>query len=364
MNNNIYAVTVPSTGKMISVSVADASSAEFPSRKLTEIGGEFPVWSGDGTKIHYSLGAAHFVYDLNRADALEDSLKMAKKMADLKALTDTAKKAPTDSTKKSMAKKEDPKYTPEETWEKVYYKKDIPQSVILLKGARIITMRGNEVMAKGDVLVVNNRIKSVAKSIATPKGAKVIDVSGKTIVPGFVDVHSHMWPSWGIHKNQVWIYAANLAYGVTTTRDPQTATTDVLTYSDMVEAGMMEGPRVYSTGPGVGYWAYNVKDSAQAESILKQYSKYYNTQYIKMYLTGNRQARQWIINAAKNQKLMPTTEGGLDFKLNMTNLLDGYPGHEHSIPIFPLYKDVTKVTADAKMAVTPTLLVSYGGPWA
>ena len=61
---------------------------------------------------------------------------------------------------------------------------------------------------------------------------------------------------------------------------------------------------------------------------------------------------------------MPTTEGGLDFKLNMTNLLDGYPGHEHSIPIFPLYKDVTKVIADAKMAVTPTLLVSYGGPWA
>ena len=364
VNNNIYAVTIPSTGKMISISVADASSAEFPSIKLTEIGGEFPVWSSDGNKIHYSLGAAHFVYDLNRAEALEDSLKMAKKMADLKALTDTAKKAATDSSKKSMAKKEDPEYSPEETWVKVYYKKDIPQSVILLRGARIITMKGNEVFAKGDVLVVNNRIKSVAKSIAAPKGAKVIDVSGKTIVPGFVDVHSHMWPSWGIHKNQVWIYAANLAYGVTTTRDPQTATTDVLTYADMVEAGMMEGPRVYSTGPGVGFWSYNVKDSAQAESILKQYSKYYNTQYIKMYLTGNRQTRQWIINAAKNQKLMPTTEGGLDFKLNMTNLLDGYPGHEHSIPIFPLYKDVTKVTADAKMAVTPTLLVSYGGPWA
>ncbi len=364
VNNNIYAVTIPSTGKMISISVADASSAEFPSKKLTEIGGEFPVWSSDGNKIHYSLGAAHFIYDLNKAEALEDSLKMAKKTADLKALTDTAKNAATDSTKKAMAKKEDVKYTPDETWVKVYYKKDIPQSVILLRGARIITMKGNEVFAKGDVLVVNNRIKTVAKSIAAPKGAKVIDVSGKTIVPGFVDVHSHMWPSWGIHKNQVWIYAANLAYGVTTTRDPQTATTDVLTYSDMVEAGMIEGPRVYSTGPGVGYWSYNVKDSAQAESILKQYSKYYNTQYIKMYLTGNRQTRQWIINAAKNQKLMPTTEGGLDFKLNMTNLLDGYPGHEHSIPIFPLYKDVTKVTADAKMAVTPTLLVSYGGPWA
>lgn len=356
VNNNIYAVTIPSTGKTISISVADASSAEFPSKKLTEIGGEFPVWSADGNAIHYSLGAAHFVYDLDIAKAFDDSVKAAKKQAEQKALTDT--------TKKADSKKEEVGYKPSETWVKVYYQKDIPQSAIVLKGARIITMKGDEVISRGDVLIENNRIKAVGKNVKAPAKAKVIDVSGKTIIPGFVDVHSHMWPSWGIHKNQVWIYAANLAYGVTTTRDPQTATTDVLTYADMVEAGQMVGPRVYSTGPGVGYWSYNIKDSAQAESVLKQYSKYFNTQYIKMYLTGNRQARQWIINAAKNQKLMPTTEGGLDYKLNVTNLLDGYPGHEHAIPIFPLYKDLTKTIADAKMIVTPTLLVSYGGPWA
>jgi hypothetical protein len=61
---------------------------------------------------------------------------------------------------------------------------------------------------------------------------------------------------------------------------------------------------------------------------------------------------------------MPTTEGGLNYKLNMTNLLDGYPGHEHAIPIYPLHDDVIKAIADAKMCVTPTLLVSYGGPFA
>ena len=364
VNNTLYAVTIPQTGKMVAISVADATGAEFPSRQLTQLGGEFPAWAADGKKVHFSLGAAHFVYDLERAAALEDSLKSAKKLTELLAAKDTAKKAVADTSKQALAKKEEPKYTPEETWVRVYYPKDNPGSTLLLKGARLITMRGDEIIERGDVLVEKNRIKSIGKNIAAPKGAKVIDVSGKTIIPGFVDVHAHMWPSWGIHKNEVWIYAANLAYGVTTTRDPQTATTDVLTYADMVEAGQMVGPRVYSTGPGVGYWAYNVKDSAQAENILKQYSKYFNTQYIKMYLTGNRQSRQWIIHAAKNQKLMPTTEGGLDFKLNMTNLLDGYPGHEHSIPIFPLYKDVTKVIADAKMAVTPTLLVSYGGPWA
>ena len=68
--------------------------------------------------------------------------------------------------------------------------------------------------------------------------------------------------------------------------------------------------------------------------------------------------------AAKELKLMPTTEGGLDFKQNMVNMMDGYPGHEHSFPIYPIYEDVIKTAAKSQMAITPTLLVSYGGPWA
>ncbi|MDH5598221.1 MAG: amidohydrolase family protein, partial [Cyclobacteriaceae bacterium] len=226
-------------------------------------------------------------------------------------------------------------------------------------------MKGDEIIEKGDILIENNRIKAVgASGTLSADGAETKDMSGKTIIPGFVDTHAHMWPNWGLHKNNIWIYAANLAYGVTTTRDPQTATTDVLTYADMVESGMMAGPRVYSTGPGVGFWAYRIKDQEHANKILKQYSEYYNTKTIKMYLVGNRQHRQMIIQAAREQKLMPTTEGGLDFKLNMTQLIDGYPGHEHALPIYPIYDDVLKVVAASGMAYTPTLLVSYGGPWA
>ena len=374
--NELYVITIPKAGKMVNISVADPENAQFPARKLTELGGEFPFWQADGRRVHWSLGNTHFVYDLDRAEKFEDSVKEAKKAEDkrradsLGLAGDTMKAnrvlAKIDSLKKDIKPKEEPAYKAVETEVKVYYNKDMPGGSILLKGARIITMRGDEIIENGDLLVEKNRIKAIGKSgsLTVPAGAVVIDAGGKTIIPGFVDTHSHMWPQWGIHKNQVWIYAANLAYGVTTTRDPQTATTDVLTYGDMVNAGMMEGPRVYSTGPGVGYWGYNVKDSAQAERILLQYSKYYHTNYIKMYITGNRQQRQWIIMAANRQQLLPTTEGALDFKFNMENLLDGYPGHEHAIPVYPLYKDVIKTIADAKMTVTPTLLVAYGGPWA
>ncbi|MCA6380046.1 MAG: PD40 domain-containing protein [Cytophagales bacterium] len=371
VNNDIYVVTIPKTGgDTPKISVAEADKAQFPSRKITKIGGEFASWSSNAKTVYFTLGNAFFTYNLDSAKVKEDALKK-KKAAEEKAKELEEAKGDKKDDKKDEKKDEglpagQAGYKPTEVRIKVTVQKDVPQAKILLQNARIVTMKGDEVIESGDVLIENARIKQVgaAGSIAVDGSVQKMDLKGKTIVPGFVDTHSHMWPAWGIHKNQVWMYAANLAYGVTTTRDPQTATTDVLTYGDMVETGQIIGPRIYSTGPGVGFWAYNIKDFDQAKDILKQYSEYYNTKTIKMYLTGNRQHRQWIIQAAKEQSLMPTTEGGLDFKLNMTNLIDGYPGHEHALPIYPLYKDVATSIAEAKMTYTPTLLVAYGGPWA
>lgn len=360
INNDIYSVIIPMIGKTPSISVAKPEKAAFPATKLTVIGGEFPAWSNDSKRVHWSLGASHFEYDLLKGKAFRDSLDLVKKNEK------EAKSKKSDSTKVKDKKTDKPVFKADEYKVKVFYKRAIPKGITVLKGGRIITMNGTEVIENGDILIENNRIKNigVSGSFGIPDDAKIIDVSGKTLTPGFVDTHAHMWPNWGIHKNQVWIYSANLAYGVTTTRDPQTATTDVLTYADMVESGMIHGPRIYSTGPGVGFWAYNIMSLEHAKDILKQYSEYYNTKTIKSYIVGNRQQRQWLIMAAKELKLMPTTEGGLDFKQNMVNMIDGNPGHEHSFPIYPIYKDVITVAAQSQMAITPTLLVSYGGPWA
>lgn len=361
INNDLYTVLIPKIGATPNISVADADKASFPAEKLTVLGGEFAQWSDNSKKVYWSLGASHFAYDLDRAKAYKDSVA---DVAKAKALA--AKDAPKDAEKKEKKEEKDPGYRAEELQIKAYYNRAIPQGYTLLQGGRLVTMEGDQVVERGDVLIHNNRIAQIGASgtLEVPQGTKIIDVQGKTLTPGFVDTHAHMWPQWGVHKNQVWIYSANLAYGVTTTRDPQTATTDVLTYADMVDAGMIHGPRVYSTGPGVGYWGYNIKSLEHAKDVLKQYSTYYQTKTIKMYLVGNRQQRQWIIMAAKELELMPTTEGGLDFKQNMVNMLDGYPGHEHSLPIYPIYRDVVTTAAESKMAITPTLLVSYGGPWA
>jgi hypothetical protein len=154
----------------------------------------------------------------------------------------------------------------------------------------------------------------------------------------------------------------NLAYGVTTARDPQTGATDVLSYEDEVRSGNVLGPRIYSTGPGVFSYS-GVRDLESARRVLKRYSDYYDTKTIKEYQTGNRETRQWVIQAANELKLMPTTEGGLDYAMNITEAIDGYSGHEHTIPTYPLHSDVIKLLVESGISYTPTLLVSYGGPW-
>ena len=98
--------------------------------------------------------------------------------------------------------------------------------------------------------------------------------------------------------------------------------------------------------------------------MLKRYAEYYDTKTIKEYQTGNREVRQWVIQAANELKLMPTTEGGLDIKMNMTEAIDGFSGHEHTIPTYPLQSDVIRLLAESGITYTPTLIVSYGAPWA
>ena len=132
---------------------------------------------------------------------------------------------------------------------------------------------------------------------------------------------------------------------------------------DRQRAGQVPHQEAARTGPGIGGTA-GIRNLDDARFLLRRYSDYYDTKTFKMYLSGNRQQRQWLIMAARELNLMPTTEGSLNIKQNLTETLDGYPGLEHSIPIFPVYDDYVRLFAETGRVYTPTLLVQYGGPWA
>ncbi len=366
---DMYVVTIPRTGATApTVSVAAPANAVVPVRKLNQIGGEFPAWSGDGHRVYWGLANAVWTYDLDRGAQVDDSLAVdAKRIALLRA--DTTKKdslARADSLAKAdTTKKVKPGYQPAEQRIVIAATRDRPKGVVVLRGGKAITMRGHEIIENADIVVQDDRIVAIGArgSVTIPAGARIIDVSGKVVMPGMVDTHYHpQWLTPGIHNTQTWQYLATLAYGTTTTRDPQTATTDFLSYGDRVATGEMIGPRIYTTGPGV-FSAEAVRDLDHAREVMKRYATYYDTKTLKMYMSGNRQQRQWIIQAAKELGIMPTTEGGLDQKLNMTHGIDGYPGIEHTLPITPKYRDLFEWYAATGTTNSPTLIVEYGGPF-
>jgi Tol biopolymer transport system component len=368
---DFYLVTVPQIGATApTVSVAAPAAAPVPVKKLNTIGGEFGSWAADGRKVHWSLANALFTYDLDRAKVVEDSLKAedkrkaARRADTTKSVKDSIARA--DSiTKADTTKQTPPGYKPAEVRVNVAAARDLPKGVVVFRGAKAITMKGKEIIENADIVVTNQRITAIGArgSVTVPGGAKIIDVSGKVITPGWVDTHYHpQWLTPNVHNSQTWQYLATLAYGTTTTRDPQTATTDFLSYSDRVESGEMIGPRIYTTGPGV-FSGEPVRDLDHAREILTRYAKYYDTKTLKMYMSGNRQQRQWIIMAAKELGIMPTTEGGLDQKLNITHGVDGYPGIEHTLPITPKFDDLFEWYKGTQVTNSPTLIVEYGGPF-
>ena len=242
--------------------------------------------------------------------------------------------------------------------------RDVPHGTLVLRGATAITMRGDEVIANADIVIVDNRITSIGRQgdVKIPAGAVIRDVHGKFIVPGFIDTHDH-WAEVrrGVLDQQNWSYLTDLAYGKTAGLDPSPLSIDMLAYQDMLNAGMSLGPRVYSTGPAI--FSFNEFTSLQqVTDVLSRYVNDFRTGNLKEYRTGNRRTREWVVMAANALGLQPTTEGALDMKLDLTQIMDGFPGNEHSLVAAPLYKDVIQLLVQTRVSYTLTLQISHGGP--
>jgi imidazolonepropionase-like amidohydrolase len=247
---------------------------------------------------------------------------------------------------------------------------DKPTGTIALVGARIVAMSSapnRGVIERGTIVVEGNRIAAIgpAGSVPVPAGAKRIDVAGKTIIPGIIDAHAHVrGEDNGILAEQAWPLAANLAYGVTTSHDPSNDTATVFTKSEMQRAGLLLGPRLYSTGT-ILYGAETpfkaVVESYEDAKMHIRRMKAAGAISVKSYNQQRRDTRQMILKAARELGLMVVPEGGSLYYQNVTMITDGHTGVEHSLPVPRLYKDIVTLFSKTKVGYTPTLIVAYGG---
>ena len=369
--NQLYLIALPHVGGP--PPTVNVMAPSMPVKQLTDIGADYFDWADDGETITWAVGASFFRMPMDKV-SFEPEKPKANKPADNNENEDAAAEheddngpdADDDDAVDADAEEVETPALYEEFPVVIEVPRHTPQGTIVLRGATVVTMRGEEVIKKADVIVKDNRIVHVGSegSRAVPDGARIFDVSGKYIVPGFVDTHAH-WTEIrrGVLDTQNWSFLANLAYGVTAGLDVQTSTNDMFAYEDLVDAGIILGLRAHSTGPGV--FSNNAfKSVDEVKKVLKKYRDYYGTHNIKAYLTGNRKVREWVVEASKELEMMPTTEGALDIKLDMTHAIDGMAGSEHAMPIVPLFDDVVQLFAQSQTSYTPTLLVLYGGPWA
>jgi imidazolonepropionase-like amidohydrolase/Tol biopolymer transport system component len=337
--HKVYVCAMPMPGKEVEVS-KDASG--YPVAQLARDAGVSLHWSADSKNVHWTLGDEYFTSAINQ------------RFAFLEGAPDSLPAIDTAGVHIGLK-----------------LESDAPKGTIIFENARIITMENEEVIENGVLVVTDNQIQFVgtknqfdASKIKTST-AKRIDCTGKTIMPGIIDVHAHSGNfRFGLNPQKQWEYYANLAFGVTTSHDPSTNSEMVFSNAEMIKAGRLIGPRLFSTGTilygAEGDFKAPVNSLEDARSALRR-TKAWGAFSVKSYNQPRRDQRQQVVAAARELKMEVVPEGGSFFAHNMTQVVDGHTGVEHNIPVAPLYNDVITLWSKTKTHNTPTLIVNYGG---
>lgn len=299
--------------------------AELTSSQVSEGAGRYLHWSSE--TLHWSLGSTYSSLDISQPGA-----------------------------------------KPEQFTLDINFQVNRSDKFIAYQNARIIPIVGTPI-EQGTLLVRGNKIVAVGEvtEVQVPANAIVFDVTGKTIVPGFIDTHAH-------HSGHFYSsplpetnasYLANLAFGVTTTHDPSSNTETVFSLAELQRTGKLIGPRIFSTGSVLYGAKSNSYVDIQSLDDARMHLKRLQAQgafSVKSYNQPRREQRQWIMQAAAELGMSVYPEGGATFYNQLTHILDGSTGLEHNLPVAPLYEDVLRLWQGAPhVGYTQTLVVNYAG---
>jgi len=336
---NAYVAPLPQTGGSIALS---KDTKAIPVTPVSADVGSYLHWSADSRALHWMVGSE---YHTRR---LEDTFAF---------LPGAPKKLPAPGSDRGI-----------DLAPRIAL--DRPTGTFAFTHARIVTMKDaasgrEDVIEDGTLLVEGDTIRAVGTNVAIPADATVIDAAGKTIVPGYVDAHAHANHFFGgVIPQQNWAYYANLAFGITTMHDPSATTETVFSQAELVKAGTMVGPRVFSTGT-ILYGAdgdfkavVNSLDDARAHLRRMKANGAFS---VKSYNQPRRDQHQQINQAARELGMLVVEEGGSTLNHNLPMIVDGVTSVEHNLPVAPLYADVINLWKHTDVRNTPTLVVNYGG---
>jgi imidazolonepropionase-like amidohydrolase len=139
----------------------------------------------------------------------------------------------------------------QDDWRKQFLHIDAP--VVLLKNVRIVDGSGGPPAVQQSILISNGRIEAVGPALRAPEGARVVDLAGRTVLPGLVMLHDHLMYFSGRaiwHAQPISYPKLYLAAGVTTVRTAGSEQPEVdRNLKARIDGGHAPGPRIHLTGP-------------------------------------------------------------------------------------------------------------------
>ncbi|EJD43843.1 hypothetical protein AURDEDRAFT_145360 [Auricularia subglabra TFB-10046 SS5] len=246
--------------------------------------------------------------------------------------------------------------------------------VLVLVNATLVTMETGaidaDVIRDGAIVMQGGTIRQVGKraEVHIPSGAQVIDVDGGHVLPGFLDVHAH-WARSFTYPVSNFMYAAMLAYGVTTVHNPSHSSVGGFYERFLLEKGHSIGPRIYQTGEplfGAEGWPelhqeiVDMREAWEALSRIRAEGGPVSFSY-KNYQLPSRAARQRLLLQARNLSMLCVPEGGMNFDWSISYIIDGMTSVEHAMVPSVLYDDVLTLWSKSGTSTTPTHVVGYGG---
>ena len=341
-------VIVTKYGNVYLVDCRPYPESRFPQRcteiKLSTDGGYDARWNVRGNQVEWTMANNYFRADVGMTESGQSTV------AEDPAVS-------SDSPRLNIDLPLDVRIAPERA-----------HGILVLKGARIITMRGSEVIDNGTVVIKDGRIADIGPldTVDIPADAKVIDVEGKTIVPGFIDMHAHFThiPRDIIPDNH-WEPLIYLAYGVTTIRDPSNGGDHGFEYAELIDTGGMVGPRMLGATGIVPRRIGSIDNEDVTRSWANRY-KVIGGSFLKNHTGWNRQQRKWIIDGADEYGMnvashLPAANGSLS-RVNLSTIADGVTTSEHTISrSSDLVYDVKKFVALSKVGLVFAAISLEGG---
>ena len=241
---------------------------------------------------------------------------------------------------------------------------------VVIRNARLIDGTGGAASAPSDIQLEGGRISRIAGGGTIVTNARVIDATGKFVMPGLIDTHAH------VYKPD--LLPAFLYFGITTVRDQGAAIGPLVAYADGIAAGVTAGPRVaYGGFQFYSDWSLDeeqgrgIEPEADPSHIARAVSlaEAFGAQHVK-----TRTFRRWDINArmiaeAHRHGLrvtghcaapLPLIAAGMDAKEHVGMCSTRGAASPYANDDALIYDDEVQLFRAAGVAVTPTILyLSY-----